>query len=62
MSMSTTNIQDRLAEIARAMTAGAPASRFQAEMDTLLETTMEERNREVEASWQEIHGPKDLSE
>jgi hypothetical protein len=46
------DVRKRLEEIAAAIRAGAPQSRFQKEMDRLLGTEMEDRDHEAEAKWQ----------
>lgn len=49
------DVKDRLEEIAAAIRAGAPAARFQKEMDRLLGTEMEERDAFAEAAWEDAY-------
>lgn len=59
--MSTSDVQKRLAEIAREIKAGAAPEKFKAETDRLLGTAMEDRDELVEAHWEESYrnGEKD---
>lgn len=45
----------RLDEIAAAIRAGQPASSFQNELDRILGTQMEDRDSQVESSWEESY-------
>ena len=51
--------QERLAEIAKLIKAGAPARSFDKEIDKLLGTEMEERDPLVEAHWEESYRNKE---
>ncbi len=46
---------DRLAEIAKAIAAGASPESFKKEMDTLLGTEMPARDHAKEAKWEEAY-------
>ena len=52
------SIQTRLDEIAAAIKDGANPSKFQKEMDRLLDTEMEERDPVAEATWEETYRNK----
>lgn len=51
--MATKDITARLEEIAALMKGGASPETFQAELDSLLDTKMEERDPQVEAAWED---------
>jgi hypothetical protein len=53
--LPSVDVKARLDEIAAAIRRGAPASRYQKEMDRLLGTEMEERDEMTEAAWEESY-------
>lgn len=53
--MASVDVKKRLDEIATAIKGGAPAGKFQKELDKLLGTEMEERDHDAEARWEESY-------
>ncbi len=51
----TVDVRQRLAEIAAAIKAGANPKKFEKEMDQLLGTEMEERDRDTEERWEKSY-------
>ncbi len=49
------DVKKRLEEIAAAIKAGANPKKFDKEMDALLGTEMEERDRDVEERWENAY-------
>jgi hypothetical protein len=51
--VATKDITARLAEIAESIKKGTDPETFQAELDSLLGTKMEERDPQLEAAWED---------
>lgn len=60
MSQTNDPIQNRLKEIAAAIAAGTPASKFDKELNKLLGTEMAPRNRKAEAAWEAAYRGEDV--